>query len=110
MVQITASALSAATPDRILCHYINTSDRLQIVRILNPTTPPVQGRPVQGIVFAKQCYLFEADPSAILEVHTSTPTSIPVKRIPCIQLLVKSSAHPSALASGESGATSPTVD
>jgi hypothetical protein len=87
MIQTTSSTnVHQPAPDRILCCYTNTSDRLQILRITN-----IPNWTLEGIVFPKQRYLFSALTSAILEIHPSTPSSQPVVHIPCTQLRVKES-------------------
>lgn len=87
MVPKTSSTtVPQSIPDRILCCYTNTGDRLQILRITN-----IPNWTLEGIVFPRQRYLFSALTSAVLEIHPSTPSSQPVAHIPCTQLRVKES-------------------
>jgi Domain of unknown function (DUF1830) len=87
MVQATSSTnVQPSTHDRILCCYTNSSDRLQILRITN-----IPHWTLEGIVFPQQRYLFSAVTPAVLEIHSSTPSSLPVQQIPCLQLRVKES-------------------
>lgn len=88
MIQ-TTSAPPSPTRDRILCCYTNSSDRLQILRITN-----IPHWTLEGIAFPRQRYLFSAVSPAILEIHPSTPSSLPVQHIPCTQLRVKESLPP----------------
>ncbi len=85
MIPTTSSTNSQlCIADLILCCYTNTSDRLQILRITN-----IPNWRLEGIVFPKQRYLFSALTSAVLEIHSSTPSSQPVSHVPCTQLRVK---------------------
>lgn len=67
---------------RILCYYHNDSGQIQIVRIEN-----VPHWYFERVVFPGDRLLFEAVPSAILEIHSGGVTSALLEdRIPCTKL------------------------
>jgi len=51
---------------KILCCYFNSTDQLQLIRVLNNN-----GYSLEKIMFPQQRFLFEAVPAGILEVHTT---------------------------------------
>ncbi|MBW4659472.1 MAG: DUF1830 domain-containing protein [Drouetiella hepatica Uher 2000/2452] len=65
MTQILDS-LPTHYPDRVLCYYVNSTHKIQIVRIVN-----ISGWYFERVVFPKQRIMFEALPEAQLEVHTT---------------------------------------
>lgn len=67
-------------PEKILCFYINATSRIQLIRMTNLTDVPWE-----RVIFLGQRLLFEAVPSAQLEIHTD---EIDIILIPCPQLRV----------------------
>jgi uncharacterized protein YfaA (DUF2138 family) len=81
---LTPASLSDGLTERILCYYVNVTDRLQVAQIKN-----VPGLQFERLVFPKQRLLFEAIPEAMLEIYTqATANSTPVERISCFRLQV----------------------
>ncbi|MCL6436644.1 MAG: DUF1830 domain-containing protein [Leptolyngbyaceae cyanobacterium HOT.MB2.61] len=71
--------------DSILCCYVNSSSRIQIVRITN-----IPNWYFERVVFPGQRLLFDAPKSAHLEIHTNAIASaILADTIPCQQLQVR---------------------
>ncbi|MEM9212871.1 MAG: DUF1830 domain-containing protein [Cyanobacteria bacterium P01_F01_bin.150] len=67
---------------QITCHYVNSTSKLQIVRIEN-----VANWYFERVVFPGQHLVFQALSEAVLEVHTSEmATTILADRIPCTTL------------------------
>lgn len=68
--------------DRILCCYVNATSQIQIARITN-----IANWYFERVVFPGQRLVFEADPSAILEIHCGMMASaILSDTIPCAKL------------------------
>lgn len=68
--------------DNILCCYVNATSRIQIARITN-----VANWYFERVVFPGQRLVFEADPTAILEIHCGMMASaILSDTIPCTKL------------------------
>ena len=66
----------------ILCCYVNATSRIQIARITN-----VANWYFERVVFPGQRLVFEADPTAILEIHCGMMASaILSDTIPCTKL------------------------
>lgn len=70
---------------RIVCFYINTTNRIQVIRITN-----IPNFHLERVVFPGQRLMFEALAEAKLEIHThENATAICVDTIPCHQLQIK---------------------
>jgi hypothetical protein len=83
MTQILDS-LPPNCSDRIFCCYINSTNKIQIARIIN-----IPNWYFERVVFPKERLLFEALPSAQLEIHTGMMiTAILSDKIPCEHLRV----------------------
>lgn len=68
--------------DRILCCYVNATSQIQIARITN-----IANWYFERVVFPGQRLVFEADPTAILEIHCGMMASaILSDTIPCSKL------------------------
>jgi hypothetical protein len=84
MAQIFDS-LPSSQDCQVLCCYINATNQIQIVRIVN-----IPGWYFERAVFPGQRLLFEAVLDAELEIHTSrTVGAILADKIPCLRLRVK---------------------
>ncbi|MBD2742401.1 DUF1830 domain-containing protein [Coleofasciculus sp. FACHB-1120] len=84
MTQILDS-LPPNCSDRILCCYINSTNQIQIARIIN-----ISDWYFERVVFPKERLLFEALPYAQLEIHTGMMSAtILLDKIPCDHLRVK---------------------
>jgi hypothetical protein len=71
----------SSSPD-IPCHYVNTTGRLQIIRIEN-----IPNWYFERVIFPGQSLIFHAFPESLLEVHSyELATAILVDRIPCMQI------------------------
>jgi hypothetical protein len=69
----------------ILCCYVNATSQIQIARITN-----VPNWYFERVVFPGQRLVFEADPSAILEIHSGMMASaILSDTIPCQRLALQ---------------------
>lgn len=80
--------LQFKSTEKILCYYVNVTDRLQVVKVTN-STDCCQER----VVFPNQRFLFEAPPTAWLEIYRSTVTGASLcDRISCNYLRVKDSS------------------
>lgn len=67
---------------QILCFYINTTSRIQVIRITN-----IPNFHLERVVFPGQRLIFEAIANAKLEVHTNeNATAICADTIPCHRL------------------------
>jgi Domain of unknown function (DUF1830) len=76
--------------DRLCCCYVNTSSQIQVARITN-----IENWYFERVVFPGQRLIFEAPPTAYLEIHTGMMASaILSDRIPCQQLLVLGDEEP----------------
>lgn len=79
--------LQSSPTDRrsdFLCLYVNTTERIQVVRISN-----IPGWYFERVVFVGQRLLFEAKPEAQLEIYTHEMASaVLADRIDCQQLRV----------------------
>jgi hypothetical protein len=70
---------------QFLCSYINSTSKIQVVRITN-----VPNWYFERVVFPAQALLFEVVPGAVLEVHSGMmASSILSDRIACEQLIVE---------------------
>ncbi len=79
--------------DRILCYYVNRSDRVQTIHISQ-----FPDRRFERVVFPKQRLLFEASPTARLEVYrSSVDGGIFLEEISCDTLRVNSGTTASAI-------------
>lgn len=88
MTQILDS-LPSHTAGAILCCYVNSSPRIQIIRITN-----ISNWYFERVVFPGQRLLFEADAAAQLEIHTNEVAgSILADRVPCQHLQVSETAE-----------------
>lgn len=69
-------------PAKIVCHYRNNTDTIQIVCISN-----IEGCYFERAVFPEQTLLFETVAEAVLEIRTGVmPTAIISDRILCLNL------------------------
>ncbi len=85
---LTSASLPDGLTDRILCYYVNVTNRLQMAQIKN-----VPGWRFERLVFPRQRLLFEAIPEAMLEIYTqTTANSTPTERISCFRLQVNCNA------------------
>lgn len=85
--EIGAQSLDSLPPEAVecMCHYINTTSRLQIVRITN-----IPNWYFERVVFPGQRLLFETPRWAKLEIYTAQlPSAILSDKIPCEHLRVK---------------------
>ena len=70
--------------NRVLCCYVNQSDRIQVARITN-----IPNWYFERVVFPQQRLVFEAVPQALLEIHCGMMASaILSDTIPCERLCV----------------------
>ncbi|HIK56323.1 MAG TPA: DUF1830 domain-containing protein [Synechococcales cyanobacterium M55_K2018_004] len=77
--------LPSDSSERILCCYVNATSKIQVVRITN-----VANWYFERVVFPGQRLLFEAVPSAQLEVHSGMMASaILSDTIPCDRLRIE---------------------
>lgn len=77
-------ALATEEIERILCCYINATDRIQVARLASE-----QDDWFERVVFPGQRLLFEAQPEEQLEIHTSQMADdILTDRIRCDRLRV----------------------
>jgi len=82
-------SLPAEDIGRILCHYVNATNQIQIARIAD-----IPNWYFERVVFPGQHLLFEALPLARLEIHTAQhPSTILSERIPCFRLRVIEEGH-----------------
>ena len=85
MTQILDSLPSGYSSSKMLCCYVNTTNRLQIARIAN-----IPNWYFERTVFPGQRLLFEALPEAQLEIHTGRMASaILADTIKCESLQIK---------------------
>ena len=56
--------LTTQAPSKVLCYYHNSTQKIQIVRLVGNDT-----HGLEKIVFPQQRILFEAEPEELLEVH-----------------------------------------
>lgn len=85
MTQILDSLPSDQDAEAILCCYVNSTRKAQIVRISN-----ISHWCLERTVFPGQRLLFEAVPEAQLEIHTSSMVSaVLADTIPCERLQVE---------------------
>ncbi len=83
----TLNRLPVECLNKILCCYSNLTDQVQVVRISN-----IQNWYLEHVIFPHEYFLFEAPPTAELEVYqgnNSTPQLL--KKLSCIQLQVEDS-------------------
>lgn len=84
MTQILDS-LPSNYSDGILCCYVNSTNQIQIARIVN-----IPNWYFERVVFPKERLLFETLPNAQLEIHTGMMSAaILSDKIPCERLHVK---------------------
>ena len=77
---------SEMAPEITLCCYVNATSNIQIARITN-----VPDWYFERVVFPGQRLMFEALPSALLEIHTGMmASSILSDTIPCQRLALES--------------------
>ncbi|MEM9264807.1 MAG: DUF1830 domain-containing protein [Cyanobacteria bacterium P01_F01_bin.13] len=70
--------------DTVLCCYVNSASKIQVVRITN-----IQNWYFERVVFPGQRLMFEASVRGQLEVHSSSmASSILEDTIPCIRLML----------------------
>jgi Domain of unknown function (DUF1830) len=70
---------------KIVCCYVNATSKIQIARISN-----ISNWYFERVVFPGQHLIFEAVPTAQLEIHTGMmASSILSDMIPCVQLQVQ---------------------
>ncbi|MDJ0534966.1 MAG: DUF1830 domain-containing protein [Xenococcaceae cyanobacterium MO_207.B15] len=70
---------------RLLCCYVNATDRIQVARITN-----IPNWYFERVVFPGQRLVFEAIPQALLEIHCGMMASaILSDRIPCERLCIE---------------------
>lgn len=81
---VELSARSSDCLSSILCYYVNSTNRLQIVHI-----PELMNRYLKRVVFPGERLMFEALPEAHLEIYTEADTmTTPSERISCLDLRV----------------------
>ncbi|HAG81105.1 MAG TPA: hypothetical protein DCL61_08000 [Cyanobacteria bacterium UBA12227] len=84
----TLDSISSEYFSKILCCYVNTTDKTQIVRIAN-----IPNWYFERVVFPRQRLLFESLPQAQLEIHTGAfVNAILSDKISCLRLLVNGSS------------------
>lgn len=84
-MNLTLNEVIAERDTRILCWYLNTTNKLQIARITN-----IPNWYFERTVFPGERLLFEAVPSAELEVCRNTETGgVVCERILCDRLQVE---------------------
>lgn len=72
---------------KIVCCYVNATSKIQVARISN-----ISNWYFERVVFPGQHLIFEAVPTAQLEIHTGAmASSILSDMIPCVQLQVHDS-------------------
>lgn len=65
--------------NRILCHYANPTEKIQIIQITN-----IPNWYFEKVVFPQQRLMFEAFPEALLEIHTGVQANaIVTQQIQC---------------------------
>jgi len=85
---LTSASLPDGLTERILCYYVNVTNRLQMAQIKN-----IPGLRFERLIFPRQRLLFEAIPEAMLEIYTQiTANSTPTERISCFRLQVNRNA------------------
>lgn len=68
---------------KLLCCYVNTTSKIQIVRIAN-----IANWYFERVVFPGQRLMFHTDPEAVLEVHTGgVAGALLADTIPCDRLV-----------------------
>ncbi len=78
------SSCSGEREGWLVCHYVNSTEQIQIVRIAN-----IPGWQFERVVFPGQRLLFESPSDAEFEIQTERSTCatevhrIPCDRIPC---------------------------
>ena len=71
--------------NKILCCYVNATSQIQIARVTN-----IPNWYFERVVFPGQRLVFEANPEAILEIHTGMMASaILSDTIPCLKLALQ---------------------
>jgi hypothetical protein len=76
--------------DRLLCCYVNSTSQIQVARITN-----IPNWYFERVVFPGQRLVFEAVPSAMLEIHSGMMASaILSDTIPCSRLRVQEESSP----------------
>jgi hypothetical protein len=98
MVELS-SAPASNCPDVIVCHYMNATNQIQMVRIPSLTN----GHRSERMIFPSERILFEAEPDAILEVYQGADIDTQPEQIPCVSLQMKERC-------GQSAATPSDVD
>ena len=84
IITTSEKALASEREFQILCFYINTTSRHQILRITN-----IPNWYLERVILPGQRLMFYAPTEAKLEIHTSeTVTAILTDVIPCQQLSV----------------------
>jgi hypothetical protein len=84
---LSKKTLASKCDRQILCFYINSTSRIQIIRITN-----IPNLHLERMVFPGQRLMFEAVPEAKLEVYTNeSATAILAEVISCQQLRVTDS-------------------
>jgi hypothetical protein len=84
---LSKKTLASKCDRQILCFYINSTSRIQIIRITN-----IPNLHLERMVFPGQRLMFEAVPEAKLEVYThESATAILAEVISCQQLRVTDS-------------------
>jgi len=73
-------SINLVTPDCLLCFYVNTTSRIQIIRLTN-----LDNFDWQRVVFPGQRLMFEAVPSALLEIK---PAEVVTILISCTRLRI----------------------
>ena len=89
-MNLTLNQVTSERDTRILCWYLNTTNKVQIARITN-----IPNWYFERTVFPGERFLFEALPSAQLEVCRSVETGgIVCERILCDRLRVEELSTP----------------
>ncbi|MGF1522172.1 MAG: DUF1830 domain-containing protein [Leptolyngbyaceae cyanobacterium] len=72
--------------EQILCHYVNETSQLQIVRVTNTSTSCLE-----RVISPGQRLTFQASPEAFLEIYTyEFCSSVLADRIACSRLIAQS--------------------
>ncbi|MBW4518888.1 MAG: DUF1830 domain-containing protein [Scytolyngbya sp. HA4215-MV1] len=81
MVELPTAPASDCS-DVIVCHYMNATNQIQMVRIPSLTN----GHCSERMIFPSERILFEAEPTAVLEVYQGADIDTQPEQIPCVRL------------------------
>lgn len=98
--------LPSNSSDRILCCYVNATNKVQVARISN-----IQNWYFERVVFPGQRLVFEALPEALLEIHSGMMASaILSDTIPCSRICIDDGGDPSPAPSNQSNGSEASLD